>query len=252
MQPRRAVLSVKKASTPQLTLADVIGQLTAQPALVEAVSALQHERIVTIEGVWSGAVAPTLAAWIGKQRKPLLVLCAHVAESESLAAELSELSADAKVEVLPPGSEDHEFESLQHQETAQRLHVLSWLYHLKDVSDSDSASKPVALPVVVTTLPALLQSVPSPGTLEGDKRVLVAGKQVDLDDLRSWLVSAGYHATSSVQLPGEFAIGVAYLIFIRLMNRCQCASNCSMMKSSRCAPLTSHRNAAWKVASDCS
>ncbi len=60
--------------------------------------------------------------------------------------------------------------------------------------------------MVVTTLPALLQSVPSPNSLEGDKRILQSGKQVDLDDLRKWLVEAGYHATSSVQLPGEFAM----------------------------------------------
>lgn len=204
MQQRPAVLSVKKAAAPRLTLADVISQVAGDPALLSAVRSVATERIVTLEGIWPGAVAPVLAAWIQQQQKPLLILCAHVAESESLAAELGELSAVARVEVLPPGSEDHEFESLQHQETAQRLHVLSWLYQL--THDKASTKKHAQIPVVVTTLPALLQSVPSPDTLEGDKRILQSGKQVDLDGLRKWLIEAGYHATSSVQLPGEFAM----------------------------------------------
>lgn len=116
MQQRPAVLSVKKAAAPRLTLADVISQVAGDPALLSAVRSVATERIVTLEGIWPGAVAPVLAAWIQQQQKPLLILCAHVAESESLAAELGELSAVARVEVLPPGSEDHEFESLQHQE----------------------------------------------------------------------------------------------------------------------------------------
>ena len=208
MQQRRAVLAVKKAAAaPALTLADVIGQVADDAALASSQAALERDRVVSLEGLWPGAVAPTLAAWLRRKNQPLLVLCAHVAEAESLAAELSELSS-ARVEVLPPGSEDHEFESLQHQETAQRLHVLSWLHQLSHGSaDPAFAADAVAhTPVLVATLPALLQSVPSPRSLESDKRVLVSGKQIDLDDLRSWLVKAGYHATSSVQLPGEFAI----------------------------------------------
>ncbi len=148
MQQRRAVLSVKKASTPSsLKLTDVISQLAADPALTDAQTCLERDKVVSIEGMWPGAVAPVLAAWLNRSRKPLLVLCAHVAEAESLAAELGELCA-ARIEVLPPGSEDNEFESLQHQETAQRLHVLSWLYQLThgdrpyDASAGDQDNEP--------------------------------------------------------------------------------------------------------------
>ena len=213
MQPRRAVLTVKKSASSTgdqaLTLGDVIGQVAADGALQDAVRAFDSERVVSLEGLWPGALAPALAAWMTAHPQPLLVLCAHVAQAESLAAELGELCT-AQIEVLPPGSEDHELESLQHQETAQRLHVLSWLYRLQpgstDATAASSAVPPAGPPVVVTTLPALLQSVPSPRSLDSDKRVLEAGKQVDLAELRNWLVTAGYHATSSVQLPGEFAI----------------------------------------------
>ena len=60
--------------------------------------------------------------------------------------------------------------------------------------------------MLVSTLPALLQRVPSPTSLEAGKQLLQCGKCVDLDQLRAWLIQAGYHATGSVQLPGEFAL----------------------------------------------
>ncbi len=213
MQQRRAVLTVKKnTGRTDLTLADVIRQLAGERALIDADRSLSKDRVLSLEGIWPGAVAPTIAAWLTCHSKPMLVVCAHVAEAEALAAELSEL-CDARIEVLPPGSEDHEFESLRHQETAQRLHVLSWLYQLSHgeqgsptASNTESQKEKAGTPVLVTTLPALLQSVPSPATLDSDKRILEANRRIDLEDLRQWLVKAGYHATTSVQLPGEFAI----------------------------------------------
>ncbi|MEM7478428.1 MAG: transcription-repair coupling factor, partial [Planctomycetota bacterium] len=63
-----------------------------------------------------------------------------------------------------------------------------------------------ATPIITTTLPALMQSVPSPGSLDSDKQVLATGGRIELDKLKQWLLDAGYHATTSVQLPGEFAL----------------------------------------------
>ncbi len=203
MQPRRAVLQIKKDSAYSLKLADVIGQVAADDALRSAVSSLAQTGKLSIEGIWTSAVAPLAAAWQLVSQKPLLIVCAHVAEAESVAGELTQLCA-SRVEVFPHGNEDSETESLEHQETAQRLQVLSWLYSVRSgpLPTGSSASEPV----IVTTLPALLHCVPRPETLEGDKQTLQAGKRIDLDGLRAWLVRAGYHATSAVQLPGEFAV----------------------------------------------
>ena len=207
MAERRAVLSVNRS--PQrapMTLADIVGEVAALPALRTAIDALLTERRVTFESVWPAAVAPIAAGWYRADQRPLLIVVPQIAESESIAAELGELLGQ-RVDVFPPGSEESELESLQHQETAQRLHVLSWLYNFSVAEGGgDQAGKHVPPPIVVTTLPALLHSVPSPNSLEGDKRILSAGRRIDVDDLRTWLVKAGYHATSSVQLPGEFAV----------------------------------------------
>ena len=206
MVERRAVLLVNRP--PQkapLTLADIIGEVAALPALRSAIDSLAADRRVTLESVWPAAIAPIAAGWYRADQRPMLILLAQIAESESVAAELSELLGE-RVDVFPPGSEESELESLQHQETAQRLHVLSWLYNFSVADQTPSDGKRASPPIIVTTLQALLHSVPSPNSLEGDKRILSAGRRIDVDDLRTWLVKAGYHATSSVQLPGEFAV----------------------------------------------
>ncbi len=201
MTDRRAVLSVKRGALPQpLTLADAAGQVADLAALRRTTQCARGDGKVSLEGLWLGALPPLAAGWLRCDPRPILLVLPQVAEAEAVAAEISELSGQA-ADVFPPGSEETELESLAHQETAQRLHVLSRLYKFTTAPDGNPE-----LPVIATTLPALLHSVPSPNSLEGDKQVLVSGKRVDLTALRKWLLQAGYHATSSVQLPGEFAV----------------------------------------------
>lgn len=203
MKQRRAVLSVNRGGqTEQWTLTDVVGQVAEDAALRATIDALHAEQKVTVEGMWTGAVAPTIAAWLKNESRPVLLVTPQVADAETFAAEISELCG-LPTDTFPPGSEETELESLAHQETAQRLHVLSRLYKFAEDSQSRTDLTP---PIIATTLPALLHSVPSPTSLEGDKQILASGKRVDLDHLRQWLVQAGYHATTSVQLPGEFAM----------------------------------------------
>ena len=206
MVERRAVLAVNRSvKRAALTLADVVAEVAGQPALKSAMDSLATERRVTFDSVWPAAIAPIAAGCYRADPRPLLVILAQIADSESVAAELGELLGE-RVDVFPPGSEETELESLQHQETAQRLHVLSGLYNYSIASRDANEAQPLAPPIIVTTLQALLHSVPSPNSLEGDKRIIAAGRRIDVDDLRNWLVQAGYHATSSVQLPGEFAM----------------------------------------------
>ncbi len=218
LTPRRPVLQVRKAdSTPNsLTLVDIVDQLTNHSALIQAAEALQRDNRLSIEGVWLGALPPLVAAWTNHSKQPLLVIVSHLAEAESVAGELSDLTRQS-IDLFPPGSEDSELESLTHQETAQRLHVLSRLfqYGIKSAKQEksqanadapDGKSADLLPPIVVTTLPSIQQSVPSPHSLDSDKKLIKVGGRVDLTELKKWLVKSGYHATGSVQLAGEFAI----------------------------------------------
>lgn len=208
--PRRPVLRVRKAeeaAPTNLTLVQVLDQLSKLAALQDAATSLASQSRLSLDGIWLGALPPLIAAWTKHSRLPLLVLVSHLAEAEAVAGELQDITG-MSVDLFPPGSEDSQLESLTHQETAQRLHVLSRLYHYSQSADTASQSNDSSAlpPVIVTTLVSIQHSVPSPTSLESDKRQLRVGGRLDLSELRKWLVQSGYHQSGSVQLPGEFAL----------------------------------------------
>ncbi|MGL6225736.1 MAG: transcription-repair coupling factor [Thermoguttaceae bacterium] len=60
--------------------------------------------------------------------------------------------------------------------------------------------------IIVSSIAALLQPVPDSKTLHERSRFLRVGDSLDPKDLVRWLLEGGYHATSGVDLPGEYAI----------------------------------------------
>ena len=155
---RPAVLRVPR-DTPihPLTLGDVVRRV-AEDSRCAAEAMLRRDRQLTLDGLWLGGLPPILAALTHRLDAPLLLLVPHVAEAETVAADLAELT-QRPVEVFPPGSEDSELESLTHQETAQRLHVLSQLYKysqarhqspsLEDLAPEPDPAAPRLAPIVV-------------------------------------------------------------------------------------------------------
>ncbi len=59
--------------------------------------------------------------------------------------------------------------------------------------------------VVVASVQSLMQLVPQRQAVAECTRRLATGDVVDAEELRAWLVGNQYHATTAVQLPGEFA-----------------------------------------------
>ncbi|MFZ4081133.1 MAG: transcription-repair coupling factor [Pirellula sp.] len=148
------------------------------------------------DGAWLGAVAPLACAAQRLTRRPLLILVAHHQDAETLARDI-EFFHDNSCLVFPPASEDPDEDSLQQQEVIQRLQVLAQI----DRYRMGLHSIP---PILVTTLQALMCSVPSPDQLRNDRRVLEVGKTVQLSELKQWLAGAGYRVTTAVQMAGEF------------------------------------------------
>jgi transcription-repair coupling factor (superfamily II helicase) len=60
-------------------------------------------------------------------------------------------------------------------------------------------------PVLVTSIQALLQPSPQREAIKAATRVLKKGEQIAIDEFLRWLVERGFHATSAVELPGEFS-----------------------------------------------
>ena len=180
--------------SPAPALLAAIGEL---PLFQQAIGTWANHETICWEGAWLGAVAPLVAATVAKLNRPVLLLVAHHQDAETVARDL-EFFLGYDCDVFPPASDDTDVDSLQQQEVIQRLQVLSRL----DRYATNSGDEPT--PVIVSTLPALMHSVPSPDQMRKDRRVVQVGKKADLGELKSWLSASGYRTTTSVQLPGEF------------------------------------------------
>ena len=132
----------------------------------------------------------------------MLVILAQHQDAETVARDL-DFFLDRNCDVFPPSSDDIDVDSLQQQEVIQRLQVLSRLDACQTQREHGLNTKS-DVPVIVTTIPALMHRVPSPQQLRQDRRSLSVGQRVDLAELKRWLASTGYRTTTSVQLPGEF------------------------------------------------
>ncbi len=102
------------------------------------------------------------------------------------------------IEVFPQASDDVEFDTLLQREIIERLQVLSRLESFRVDPKTTEA------PIVLTTLAALMHFVPSPDAIRRSRQLLRVGERHKIEKLRLWLIDAGYHTTTSVQLPGEF------------------------------------------------
>ncbi len=59
--------------------------------------------------------------------------------------------------------------------------------------------------VLVTSIPALLQPVPSRSRLAEQTRTLRVGEPLSVEEISRWLVRSGFQNTTAVELPGEFS-----------------------------------------------
>lgn len=187
-------------------LSEVIHELSNHGGMLRALQVLKESNVVSLEGIWPGTVAAVTAALASASDKtPWLIVIGHVNEAETVFEELGQL-IDRPLLYFPPVSEETELESLLQRETTQRNQVLSSLHRFRQgVRAHNHKTDKDLPPIIVTTLVALIGRVPSPDEMQAQGMVLTVGKQLPQSDLRTWLVNAGYHATTSVQLPGEFA-----------------------------------------------
>ena len=188
-----------------MTLSGLLDVVQDDPALSAALAAARDGAPTELEVGGPTAVHPVLAAVIADQvhgaGRPLLAVAATTREVEVLSAGLrSFLPAEQVVEF--PAWETLPFERLSPRSdtVGRRLAVLRRLRH----PNADSTgSGPVR--VVVATVRALLQPlVRGLGDLE--PVALQVGDEVDLAELASRLVEAGYVRTDLVERRGDFAV----------------------------------------------
>ena len=150
----------------------------------------------TLGGVWGSSRALVAAALERRCDGVVWVAAPHLADIDSLAADLS-LFTEAAVETFPAWQTEEKERLVADEVFGQRLRVL------KTHADPSRKGHPR---IVVTSIHALLQPVPSRETLADATRTIAVGEVLDEQELAKWLVEHGCHNTSAVELPGEFSI----------------------------------------------
>jgi transcription-repair coupling factor (superfamily II helicase) len=166
----------------------------------EVLAALAKGQPASLDGVWGSACALVAAMLAPATGEPLVVVCPSQREADELAADLA-LFAMAQADVFPAWEGEPD-DRLVHDETfGDRLRVLKGL--LSEWSDGKTRRSGPS--ILFTSIPALVQPAPPKEAIVAGTRILRRGMRIDVDELLRWLVERGFHATSAIEFPGEFA-----------------------------------------------
>lgn len=175
---------------------DVTRRLTEEPSFATVVESLRAGRGATIDGAWASSKSLSLAALARDAASTLVVVVPHPSDIDPLIVDLRTFGVDP-IAVLP-ALEDRlagrEGATLSARESAgARLAVVKALL------------SPEPPRLVLATMAALLQPVPTPDRLAKASRTLEVGKPIDLPGLTRWLTRNGWRPCDAVELPGEFS-----------------------------------------------
>ena len=170
----------------------LIGRLKALPDFAEVVDSLLAGHAATLDGVWGSSCALVAAALAREAPAVLVIVCPRLDEVQGLIGDLNLFSP-----LQPLHFPVHESLStermVQDEAVGDRVRVLKTLLG------------PQPPKVLVTSIPALLQPVPSRSRLAEQTRTLRVGGPLSVEEISRWLVGSGFQNTTAVELPGEFS-----------------------------------------------
>jgi transcription-repair coupling factor (superfamily II helicase) len=164
------------------------------PEFREAVSALSQAGQATFDGVKGSSCALLAAALLERAPTAVVLVSARPSDADALRDGVELFSA--RPQLRYPAWEAELGERFVHDETyGDRLRTLKQL-----------ATNPKGKRMVVTSIQSLLQPAPSREQIESNSRLLRCGDRIDLAAFQRWLAEQRFHATSAVELPGEFSV----------------------------------------------
>ena len=173
-------------------LTTVLGSL---PGFDKVLRALQTGRSAAIDGAWGSSRAISIAAIIAaRPQAATLVIQPTLRDAEEFADELSSLTSHPVV-YFPAWESLPDADQAGDTVAAGRLKVIRRL-----------SAEGRSLPVIVTSLPALLQPVPTRESIRNSTRTLSTGDELSLGDFSEWLMAHGFERVTAVEMPGEFCI----------------------------------------------
>ena len=166
-------------------------QLAADTDFRKCLEALKERQPVTFDSVWGSSCA-LLVSSILKSSPNILIVTSDGKTQDRLIDDLPTFH-DGSIERLPACLTSNESTVTVDHEFGDRLRLV------KSLAAGD------ANPIIVASVPSLLQPLPSRASLDGQSRRIKAEQTLDVDDLTTWLTEQGFHETSAVELPGEFS-----------------------------------------------
>jgi transcription-repair coupling factor (superfamily II helicase) len=218
-------------------LRELAANLGVHRGFADVIASLEAGHGGTLGGVWGSSRALVAAAVARSCPGPLVVVAPHQAEIDAIARDLA-LFSDLPVAKFP-ACEGEPGERVVYDEIyGERLRVLKGL-GAGSGEQRENAMQPPAFPgvrieardhggavdgaapnnprqsrgltgglasIVVTSIQSLLQPVPGREAMGVATREIRVGGRVDEQELTRWLVERGGHATTAVELPGEFSL----------------------------------------------
>ncbi|MGV3482965.1 MAG: transcription-repair coupling factor [Planctomycetaceae bacterium] len=192
MTPERAVRHPLKSLR---TLADLPGLVDATADVAARVQSWTPDSVIAFDGVFGG-IRSLLAATLARHAPNVLVLVPQAVDADIVSGDCIALGVSDSLS-LPLSATDGTPDSIRDADYAERLQVLQ---RLRARTGDDP------MPLIVTAyVGAAMQRVPTPDAVANATRRLTVGDRIEDTAFRRWLAEAGFHATTAVQLPGEFS-----------------------------------------------
>lgn len=178
-------------------LSDLVPLLRRQKGFNEVLAALLRGEAATIDGAWGSACALASAALALDVPATLVVVLPRLSEVDDFTGDLAGFLAPelkGRIPTIFPG-----WETLPNADDVPDSVFGSRLRILRELRGN-------RIKVLVTSLPALLQPVPTPEEIQEATRILSVGETIEPDDLLRWLVAQGCDRVPVIELPGEVAM----------------------------------------------
>jgi transcription-repair coupling factor (superfamily II helicase) len=170
----------------------LIERIKALPDFGSVVESLQAGHAATLDGVWGSSCGLVAAALAREAPAVLVIVCPRLDEVQCVIGDLNLFSPLQPVRFPVRESLAGE-NAVQDEADGDRVRTLKVLL----------GSQPPK--IVVTSIAALLQPVPSRSQLAKQTRTLKVGESLSVDEISRWLVQNGFQNTTAVTLPGEFS-----------------------------------------------